>query len=187
MIGPLSYVDVALLALMALSGILAMYRGLTRELLSIVSWVVAAAVGYYVWSSHKQMAMDLAAQLSLQGLPEQIPPIVLAACVAVVVLIVVHLITMRISDAMLDSQVGMIDRILGLVFGVLRGFILVVIPYTFYLNFFPKEDSHPVWVRQSISKPYLHSSGRTLEQALRNMMPEIPGSGDRPGNGEKKL
>ena len=187
MIGPLSYVDVALLAVMGLSGILAMYRGLTRELLSIVSWVVAAAVGYYVWTSHKQTALDLAAQMNLQGLPEQIPPIVLATVVALIVLIVVHLITMRISDAMLDSQVGMIDRILGLVFGILRGFILVVIPYTFYLNFFPKEETHPAWVRDSISKPYLHSTGRGIEQALRNMMPEIPGTDADAAGGEKKL
>ncbi len=187
MIGPLSYIDVALLALMALSGILAMYRGLTRELLSIVSWIVAAVVGYYVWGSYKQTALDLSAQLGLQGLPEQIPQIGLAAVVALVVLIIVHLITMRISDAMLDSQVGMIDRILGLIFGALRGFILVVIPYTFYLNFFPKEDSHPMWVRETISKPYLQSTGRTLEQALRNMMPEIPGSSDHPAGGQKKL
>lgn len=35
MIGPLSYIDIALLALATISGLLAMYRGLGRELLSI--------------------------------------------------------------------------------------------------------------------------------------------------------
>ena len=42
MIGPFSYLDVALLAVAFLSGLLAMYRGLTREVLSILSWAVAA-------------------------------------------------------------------------------------------------------------------------------------------------
>ena len=49
MIGPLTYLDAALVALAILSGLLAMYRGLTREILSILSWVVAAgAVAYFV-------------------------------------------------------------------------------------------------------------------------------------------
>ncbi len=38
-----------------------------------------------------------------------------------IVLIIVHLITSRISDTVLDSRVGAIDRILGLAFGVVRG------------------------------------------------------------------
>ena len=46
-------------------------------------------------------------------------------------MIVVHLITARISDTVLDSRVGAIDRILGFLFGVARGFVLVVIPYMF--------------------------------------------------------
>jgi membrane protein required for colicin V production len=37
MIGGFSYLDVALLAILVLSGIVAMYRGLTREVLSILS------------------------------------------------------------------------------------------------------------------------------------------------------
>ena len=35
MLGPLTYLDAALLAIALLSGLLAMYRGLSRELLSI--------------------------------------------------------------------------------------------------------------------------------------------------------
>ena len=43
MIGPLTYLDAALIAIAFLSGLLAMYRGLTREVLSILSWIAAAA------------------------------------------------------------------------------------------------------------------------------------------------
>ena len=42
MLGPLSYLDAALIAIALLSGLLAMYRGFTREILSILSWIVAA-------------------------------------------------------------------------------------------------------------------------------------------------
>ena len=55
----------------------------------------------------------------------------IGAAMFVVVLIIVHLITSRISDTVLDSRVGAIDRILGFAFGVARGFVLVVIPFMF--------------------------------------------------------
>ena len=42
MIGPLTYLDAALIAVAFISGLLAMYRGFAREMLSIVSWLVAA-------------------------------------------------------------------------------------------------------------------------------------------------
>ena len=47
MIGPLTYLDAALIGITLLSGLLAMYRGLTRELLSILSWIIAAAAVLY--------------------------------------------------------------------------------------------------------------------------------------------
>jgi hypothetical protein len=54
MIGPLSYLDAALLALGLISALLAMYRGLMRELLSIVSWAVAAAAGYLAFKKAQE-------------------------------------------------------------------------------------------------------------------------------------
>ena len=54
---------------------------------------------------------------------------VVGILIFVIVLVLVHLITMRISDTILDSQIGMVDRILGFIFGLARGFVIVVIPY----------------------------------------------------------
>ena len=49
MIGPLTYLDVGLIALAIISGLLAMYRGLGRELLSIISWIVSGVAGLYFY------------------------------------------------------------------------------------------------------------------------------------------
>ena len=83
-------------------------------------------------------------------------------------LIVVHLITARISDAILDSRVGMIDRVLGFVFGVVRGFVLIVIPYMFYEAFVPDEKQHFPWVRDA--------RFRALHQERRRHVPHHPGA-----------
>ena len=141
--GLISYLDAALLAVVAISGLVAMYRGLTREVLSILSWLVAALALLYFIRSHRGLAEELAKQFSnpVQTVHVYIAQVALGAVIFLFVLIVVHLITSHISDTVLDSRVGAIDRLLGLVFGVLRGFVLVVIPYMFVVSFVCKEGA----------------------------------------------
>ena len=82
-----------------------------------------------------------------------------------------HLITARISDAILDSSVGMIDRILGFLFGLVRGFLLVVIPYMFYVSFIPDETHHLPWIRDGLSTPYIRATGNAIRGVLETHMP----------------
>ncbi|MEO0670917.1 MAG: CvpA family protein [Pseudomonadota bacterium] len=169
MIGPLSFLDAALLAVALLSALLAMYRGLTREILSILSWIVAAGAVLYFILFQEAFANDIADQTNLQP---QIAKILIGAIIFLIVLVVVHLITSRISDSILDSRVGMIDRILGFVFGVIRGFVLVVIPFLFFEKLYPDPAEHPSWVQNSISVPYLRSAGSAIESALLTYVPD---------------
>ncbi len=73
MIGPLTYLDAALLAVCFISALLAMYRGLTRELMSILSWVAAAAATLFFVKNYKDLATDMATQL---GTPVAVAQIV---------------------------------------------------------------------------------------------------------------
>ena len=180
MLGPLTYLDAALIAVAFISGLLAMYRGLAREVLSIVSWIAAAAVGAWIFFTKKELSADVAAQT---GLPPQIALAVVALVVALIILILVHLITARISDAILDSRVGMIDRVLGFAFGALRGFILIVIPYMFYESFFPNEQEHFPWVKDAASLPYIKSAGSTIRSIL---VQYVPSSLTAPPQGEQQ-
>jgi membrane protein required for colicin V production len=168
MIGPLTYLDAALIAVALISGLLAMYRGLTRELLSIVSWAAAAVAVLFFIRNYKQLAEDMAAQMGTQV---AIAQIAIGAVIFLIVLIVVHLITSRLSDLVLDSSVGMIDRILGFLFGVARGFLLVVIPYMFYESFIPERENQLPWVRDAKSLPYIKGTGDSIRSTLETYMP----------------
>jgi membrane protein required for colicin V production len=168
MLGPITYLDAALLAICFISGLLAMYRGFAREMLSIVSWVIAAAAVLYFVIYHKPFAEEMAAQM---GTKAPVAQIVVGAVIFLIVLIVVHLITARISDSILDSRIGMIDRVLGFIFGVLRGFILIVVPYMFYEAFFPDPNQHLDWVRKAQSMPYIKATGDTLRSVLESHLP----------------
>jgi membrane protein required for colicin V production len=163
MIGPLTYLDAALLAIAFLSGLLAMYRGLTREVLSILSWAVAAGAVLYFVLSQRKFAEEMAQQI---GAPVPIAQVGIGAVIFLIVLVVIHLITARISDTILDSRVGVIDRILGLAFGLARGFVLIVIPYMFYESFVPDPQHQYPWIRESKSLPFIKRTGETFRTIL---------------------
>ena len=165
----MTYLDAALIALAALSGLLAMYRGLTREILSILSWIVAAGTVAYFILYHRAVAEDIAQQI---GAPIQVAQVAVGALLFLIVLVVVHLITSRISDSILDSNIGMIDRVLGLAFGVARGFILIVIPFMLYENFFPDPKTQLPWVRDAATLPYIKDTGKGLRSLLVRYIPE---------------
>ena len=186
MIAGISYLDAALVAVVAISGLVAMYRGFTREFLSIISWAAAAAVAFYVTFYQRGWAAELARQFSDQ--PQQvhliIAQVIIGSALFLVVLIIVHLITSHISDVVLDSRIGAIDRILGLLFGVVRGFILVVIPYMFAVSFVCKDGATraiaqgcqpgelPRWVEDARSKDMIKGTGSALFGVLDRIAPK---------------
>jgi membrane protein required for colicin V production len=164
MIGPLSYLDIGLLGLAFLSGLLAMYRGFAREVLSIVSWAVAGGAGAYVWLKQAGFAAEMTQSLSLPH--PLIASVGLAAAAFLITLVVVHLITSRMSDAILDSRIGVIDRSLGFAFGAVRGFMIVLIPYMFYSVYGPPEAQQFDWVKKSMFRSTLDKSSAALKPPL---------------------
>ena len=92
-----------------------------------------------------------------------IAQIVFAAAVFVVSLIVVSLITFRISDKVLDSRVGALDRTLGFIFGLARGFLLVAIVF---ILFTALARDQPDWVRNARSYPILQQTQVAIESLL---------------------
>lgn len=159
---PISWLDVILVVIMLISGFLAMLRGLTREVLSILSWAVAALATLYFFPKYQS-------QVRLYIEPPLLGDAILAAGIFLVVLIIVSLITSRISDKVLDSRVGALDRTLGFIFGLARGLVLVVIAFLFFSWLVP-EDTQPQWIRTARSLPILQKTG----DAIVSLLPEDP-------------
>ena len=161
---PITLLDIILLAVMLISGLLAMIRGFMREILSIGAWGVAAVVTLYSYSRILPIAKQyfnsdaVAAGISAGG-------------VFLGTLLIVSIITARISDMVLDSRVGALDRTLGFLFGLGRGLIIVVVAFLFFAWLVP-DRSQPDWVRGAKSKVVLQSTG----QWLMGMLPDDPES-----------
>jgi membrane protein required for colicin V production len=153
---PISWLDVILIVIMLISGFLAMVRGFTREVLSIFSWAVAAVAALYLTPKYSGMLTPYIDNPS-------VAQIAFAAGVFIVTLIVVSLITFRISDRVLDSRVGALDRTLGFIFGLARGFLLVAIVF---ILFTALARDQPEWVRNARSYPILQQTQVAIESLL---------------------
>ncbi len=176
---PITGLDIALALIMLISGFLAMVRGLTREVLSIFSWAVAAIVPLYLYFYKQDIWMTLLQYVLDYFDKRPYADLLLGGIVFLLVLIVVGLICARISDGVLDSRVGALDRTLGFLFGLARGFALVVIAYYIFSGFVP-EENQPQWISKARSLPVLVQTGA----AIASLLPENPAE-HLPGGPEK--
>ena len=115
-------VDLVILGVTGISGIVAFMRGLVREILSIGSWAGASALAAWLEPVAKP------AMLQWIPSPEWVDPISYIV-LFLVALIVLTILARAVSGAVRSSAVGGVDRSLGLLFGIARGFGIAIIAY----------------------------------------------------------
>jgi membrane protein required for colicin V production len=183
---PITLLDIILLSVMLISGLLAMIRGFMREILSIAAWIAAAATTLYFYKRLMPFAESyfnnqyVAAGVVIGGL-------------FLGTLLIVSIITVRISDMILDSRIGALDRTLGFLFGLGRGLVIVVVAYLFF-DWLVPQKSQPTWVTDAKSRVVLAGTG----DWLKSMLPDDPestilkrlkrpkdGEGEEPAPGQK--
>ena len=120
---PLTVLDVIVIVVVLISAILAMVRGFVREVLSVASWVAAAAAAYFLYKPLHSGGV------SPMSRAQTVATILAAAVIFFVALIVASYITMKISDFVIDSRVGAVDRAFGFVFGAVRGVLFSSSPF----------------------------------------------------------
>ena len=151
--------DVVALAIIALSALLSLVRGATREALTIVSWLGAIVAAWYGYG----YAQDLARMTIETGW--------LADAAALVVVLVVPLIALKVLATMLADRLpehgafGTVDRIAGVVFGLARGALLVC---AFYLGLtmLIEPDRHPGWIQEATVLPYVRDGAHLIADLL---------------------
>ena len=155
---PVTWLDILLLGVMLVSGVLAMIRGFMREILSIAAWAAAAVATVLLYGRLLPIAKA------------NIPSDFLAAGAVIggvflVTLLVVSIVTVRISDMILDSRIGALDRTLGFLFGLGRGLIIVVVAFLFFAWLVPPAKQ-PDGVRNAKSRVVLENTGEWLQALL---------------------
>lgn len=155
---PITILDLILLGVMLISGLLAMVRGFMREVLSIAAWGAAAVVTLYSFPKLLPTAKTYFTN-------DTVAAAVVVVGVFIGTLIIVSVITVRISDMILDSRIGALDRTLGFLFGLARGLLIVVVAFMFFSWLVP-EKQRPDWVTGAKSRLVLQGTGDWLESLL---------------------
>lgn len=149
--------DYAVIGIVAFSALLSVTRGLVHEVVSVLAWVIA----FFTASRYSANVAPL-----LSGLIENESMRMLAAFSATffVTLLVTMLISRLLSALVKGVGLGLIDRMLGALFGVARGLIIVLFLMT-TAGFTPLPQQ-PFWKQAVLSEP--------LEILAADIIPWLP-------------
>lgn len=140
----MTIVDIIVLAVIGISVLLGVIRGLVREVLALAAWVVSF------------LAANLAAPEVARWMPEamaseEIRLLIGFVGVFAVMLVGLSVVAILVSKLVKIAGLGMTDRVLGGVFGLTRGLLVVMILVLLAgLTSLPRQ---PVWRNAVLSDP----------------------------------
>ena len=156
----LNNLDVIFLIITGISALVGIARGMTKELLSLVGWILAAvSLFYLVPMLNPYMEQYVASKL--------LSNIVTAMAVLIVFSIIWILTADKLASSVRSSKLGAIDRILGFVFGVARGALIVVLIALMLSTMAPNETKKGIFAESQIYK-----QAEIYVEPLKNMIPQ---------------
>jgi membrane protein required for colicin V production len=154
----MTWVDLAVLAVMLTSGLLAFLRGFVREALGIGAWLGAA---YFAMREFPAFAPYARAQISD---PNFAVPVAYGL-LFVAALIVLSVVASLASRLVRDSALGGLDRTIGLAYGLVRGAVLVAVAYV-VAGMVITVDRWPEPVLQARVLPYAYDGAAWIVDQL---------------------
>ena len=148
----MNFVDIVVLAIIALSTLLALGRGFVKEVLSVFGWIGATIGTLLVFFYVPQIREFFAKQITEPVLAE----IACAVAIFVVLLIVLGFFNHAIASRVHASSLGPLDKSLGLVFGLVRGVVLVALAHMVMTDWLmPNKDQRPPVINEARTEPYV--------------------------------
>jgi len=126
----INWFDWAIVAIMLISVVVSFFRGFFREVLSLVIWVLAFFLAL-------KFSKPLSEHLTHFVNSPMIRYAVAFLLIALGVLLVGMIVSMGIKMVIDKTGLGIFDRLLGIVFGVARGVLVVAVSSTITPRFKP--------------------------------------------------
>lgn len=150
----LTVFDMAVLFVLGVSGLLALLRGLVRESLSVVVWILSGLIAYVAFPELRQFVGNY------------IPNVWIADAVTLIVvfiapLVCLKIVAMVIGDCVPSGVLGSFDRILGAGYGFARGALIISLAYL-GLNLVNEPENHPNWIQEAQFLPYVRDGAELL-------------------------
>ncbi|MHA1530077.1 MAG: CvpA family protein [Alphaproteobacteria bacterium] len=163
-------VDAGVAVVALLSGALAYARGFTREMFAIAGWAIAAVAAFYIAPVLEPLIREAPVVGTYLAASCVISLIAAFTIVVAIALLILSLFTPLVSGLVLDSMLAPIDRLLGFVFGVARGLVLIAVAFLIYTNLSGVEAWPPL--DNAASRALFEQSAVILEQNLPDSVPD---------------
>ena len=149
----LTIVDYTVVFVLFMSAVFSTLRGMTREFLGLLGWVVSVVVANYTKPLLEDPIADLIKADGLSaalawGLP-------FAATV-----IIWFLLASLLSPGLTRAGLGSLDRWLGVIFGVARGYLLVLLAFIGTVLVLEGENKLPATIQNAQSTPFFSESAK---------------------------
>lgn len=157
---PYNVLDMAIVGILGLSAIIGLIRGFIREVLSLAAWFGAGWVTLTFFEDGRSFLLNYVTGEAIAGL------------IAGIVLFIVALIALSIAARFASRLflklflMGMLDRSLGVIFGVGRGAVILCIGYVMALQLLPASRKAPDWITYSQLLPYVAEASGWLESII---------------------
>jgi len=155
---PINPTDLAVAALLLVSGLLAFVRGFVKEILSVAGWIGAAIATLQFFPVARPYVRRYVE-------PTFLADALTGAAIFIATLVVLSLISHFLARRVRESSVSALDRSLGFLFGLVRGAVVVAIAYVLLALAVPPAEQ-PDWIRQARVVPLAEQWGRWLLLAL---------------------
>ena len=163
-------VDAGVAVIALLSGVLAYSRGFTREMFALAGWAGAAVAAFYLAPMLEPLIREAPVIGSYLAASCVISIIAAFTIVVAVALLILSMFTPLVSGLVLDSMLAPIDRMLGFVFGILRGLVLIAVAFLIYTNLSGAGAWPPI--DNAASRTLFEESAALLEQSLPDSIPD---------------
>lgn len=165
---PINLADLIVIVVLLVSGVFAFVRGFVHEVLAVASWVGAAFVTLYAYPLVQPWVLGVIAV-------EFIASLLTGVGLFLVTLVLFSVLTRVLSNRIQHSSLGALDRSLGLLYGFLRGGVIVVLVWL-ALGYMVSEGDRPAWIQEARSRPLVERGAGLL---LTLVPPELLESGDQ--------
>jgi membrane protein required for colicin V production len=140
----MNWLDICVIVVIALSLLFGLWRGFVREVISVLTWIAAIVIA-------RIYSPPLAPVFSSLTENETAQYFIAFALLCFLTLIVGAIINHFMTKLINMARMQLTDRILGSVFGVARGVLIVAVLVFFTSNFYSEES----WWLQSSTIPHI--------------------------------
>lgn len=152
-------IDLVVIATIIISVLFALYRGLLRELLGITSWILAGVASAFSYLPAIKLLTDKVDNVKVWAISS-------SGLIALTILIIMTIVNARIAHSLRKSSLSGLDRILGIMFGVLRAVLLIVLVWLFASQMAWTPKQLEVMKEQNFSVKYIQMAADWAEEFL---------------------